>query len=55
MFEGRLIPETKQNTQPWMFLRGEFIGGFNALDEVYRLGQLESRPAMAKMSIAKRD
>jgi len=65
IFEGRLVPETKQNTQPWIFLRGEFLGGFNALDEVSRLGQLEfqtmspeqkasANPMLAKMSVAKR-
>ena len=37
----RLVGETKQNTVPYVFLRGEFIGGFNALNEVERLGQLE--------------
>ena len=36
-----LVTETKQNTNPYIFLRGRFIGGFNALDEVVRLGQLE--------------
>jgi glutaredoxin len=35
-----LVTETKQNTNPYVFLRGRFIGGFNALDEVVRLGQL---------------
>ena len=33
--------ETKQNTVPYVYLRGKFIGGFNALSEVERLGQLE--------------
>lgn len=33
--------ETKQNTVPFVYLRGHFIGGFNALAEVERLGQLE--------------
>lgn len=35
-----LIVETKQNTNPYVFLRGRFVGGFNALDEIVRLGQL---------------
>ena len=26
---------------PWIYLRGTFVGGFNALSEVDRLGQLE--------------
>jgi glutaredoxin len=33
--------ETKQNTVPYIYLRGKFIGGFNALSEVERLGQLD--------------
>ncbi len=36
-----LALETKQNTVPYVYLRGTFIGGFNALAEVVRLGQLE--------------
>lgn len=42
--EGKLVPlsnETKQHTVPFVYLRGQFIGGFNALAEVERLGQLE--------------
>ena len=33
--------ETKQHTVPYVYLRGHFIGGFNALSEIERLGQLE--------------
>jgi len=33
--------ETKQHTVPFVYLRGQFIGGFNALAEIERLGQLE--------------
>ncbi|HEX2690599.1 MAG TPA: glutaredoxin [Kofleriaceae bacterium] len=36
-----LMVETKQNTTPYVYLRGKFIGGFNALSEIERLGQLE--------------
>ncbi|MBA2539471.1 MAG: glutaredoxin [Deltaproteobacteria bacterium] len=36
-----LALETRQNTVPFVYLRGQFIGGFNALSEVERLGQLE--------------
>ena len=37
----RLANETKQHTVPYVYLRGQFIGGFNALAEIERLGQLE--------------
>jgi glutaredoxin len=42
--EAKLTPlalETKQNTVPYVYLRGKFVGGFNALSEIERLGQLE--------------
>lgn len=42
--EAKLVPltvETHQHTVPFVYLRGQFIGGFNALAEVERLGQLE--------------
>jgi glutaredoxin len=42
--EAKLVPlvnETKQHTVPFVYLRGQFIGGFNALAEIHRLGQLE--------------
>lgn len=37
----KLTQETRQNTVPYVYLRGQFIGGFNALSEIERLGQLE--------------
>ncbi len=59
---GRLVAETKQNSVPYIFVRGEFVGGFNALDELDRLGQLEARIATGagessgpiKVEVAKR-
>ncbi len=33
--------ETRQHTVPFVYLRGQFVGGFNALSEIERLGQLE--------------
>jgi glutaredoxin 3 len=46
----RLLNETKQNTVPYVYVRGQFIGGFNALSEIERLGQLE----FALMSVEER-
>jgi glutaredoxin len=43
LIEPRLVRETKQDGAPWVFLRGEFVGGYNALSEIDRLGQLELR------------
>ena len=37
----QLATETKQHTVPYVYLRGQFIGGFNALAEIERLGALE--------------
>jgi glutaredoxin len=38
----KLALETRQHTVPFIYLRGQFVGGFNALSEVERLGQLEA-------------
>ena len=37
----RLAAETNQHTVPFVYLRGQFVGGYNALAEIERLGQLE--------------
>lgn len=66
LLENKLIDETKHNTVPWIYLRGEFVGGFHALDEIARLGQLEQRlltlaeragdnPVAGKVQIAQRE
>jgi len=39
--EARLMRETGQQAAPFVYLRGELVGGFNALNEIDRLGQLE--------------
>ena len=39
----RLTAQTRRTEPPWIFLRGEHIGGFHELDEIDRLGQLETR------------
>lgn len=59
-----LTSETKQHTVPFIYLRGQFIGGFNALAEIERLGQLpfalmdpserEAVPAHARFEIVPR-
>ncbi len=36
-----LIAATRQRTVPYVYVRGRFLGGYNALDELDRLGQLE--------------
>lgn len=41
--EGALVAETDQHTVPYVYLRGEFLGGFNALSELDRIGQLDVR------------
>jgi glutaredoxin len=38
--ETRLVRETGQEKPPYVFLRGKLIGGYNALNEIVRLGQL---------------
>lgn len=54
--EARVVRETKHPTGPWVFLRGEFVGGYHALDELDRLGQLEerSKPATEREAVAGR-
>jgi glutaredoxin len=52
--EAKLVPltvETNQHTVPFVYLRGKFVGGFNALSEIERLGQLE----VAMMTAAERE
>lgn len=39
-FRSWLVTETKQHKNPYIFLRGRFIGGYTALDEIARLAQL---------------
>lgn len=65
MLSSWLVVETKQNTNPYVFLRGRFVGGFNALDEITRLGQLPfemmtpaeraRQPSRIRIEVAPRD
>src|SRR5262249_4551502 len=36
----KLTQETRQNTVPYVYLRGRFVGGFNALSAIQRLRPL---------------
>ncbi len=40
-FSSELKAETQQDTVPYVYVRGRFIGGYDALDELERLGHLE--------------
>jgi glutaredoxin len=40
--ETRLVRETQQDKPPYVYLRGQLVGGYNALNEIVRLGQLEA-------------
>ncbi|HTJ82531.1 MAG TPA: glutaredoxin [Polyangiaceae bacterium] len=41
--EARLVKETKRYETPYVYVRGEYIGGYHQLDELLRLGELEIR------------
>ncbi len=41
--ETRLVRETAQHKPPYVYLRGSFIGGYDALNEIVRLGQIEEQ------------
>jgi len=47
-YAPHLLRATKQNSGPYIYLRGEFIGAFNALSEIDRLGQLEDQTKPAE-------
>jgi glutaredoxin len=61
----QLVRETKQNESPYVFVRGAFVGGYDALSELDRLGQLAERagadgseqggPLKSKIVVAARD
>lgn len=51
-FDGKLVAETKQNTVPYVYLRGDFVGGFNETNEVVRLGELGYRILSAEDKLA---
>ena len=52
IFDGKLVAETKQNTVPYVYLRGDFVGGFNETNEVVRLGELDYRTLSAEDKLA---
>ena len=37
----RLVRDTKQYEMPWVYLAGEFIGGYDALERMAREGKLD--------------
>ena len=54
--ESRLVKETKRYETPYVYVRGEYVGGFQAVDELLRLGELEIRalPADQRAAATKR-
>ena len=54
--ESRLVKETKRYETPYVYVRGEYVGGFQAVDELLRLGELETRalPADQRAAATKR-
>jgi glutaredoxin len=42
-FEGKLVAETTQSSVPFVYIRGEFVGGYNEVNEIVRLGELPYR------------
>jgi glutaredoxin len=62
---ARLVGDTKEDNAPYVFVRGAFVGGFNALNEIDRLGQLEAMiqpdsdgdgaPGRTRIVVAKRE
>lgn len=51
----RLVAATGQRTVPYVYLRGRFIGGYDALDEIDRLGQLDDMIKSDEERAASRD
>src|SRR5262249_26027664 len=48
----RLVSETKKTLTPYVFVRGRYVGGFNAVDELERLGKLDDLLAGREASAA---
>lgn len=66
VYESPLLAETHQNTVPYVYVRGEFVGGYDAVDELERLGVLDYKlltpaereakdDAMKNVVVAKRE
>jgi glutaredoxin len=39
--EKRLVRDTKQYEMPWVFVKGEFVGNYDALERMAREGKLD--------------
>lgn len=42
LVEKRLIRDTKRYAMPWVYVRGELVGGYDEVEQMARAGQLDA-------------